>query len=58
MKDTLKGLGWSILGLTILPIAKVCASGLVALVNKSPRTEDNKFLEALCENILNKLADK
>lgn len=55
MKEQLKTLAWTLLGVSILPIAKLCSSLLVALVKKSPRPEDDAFLKALASDIINKL---
>jgi hypothetical protein len=57
MKDQLITLGWSLLGLSILPIAKLAVSGLMLIVNKSPRKEDNDFLVALANDILKQRKD-
>jgi len=54
MKEALKQLGWSLLGLAVLPVAKLSASGLVWLVNQSPRQEDNDWLVALSKELLKK----
>lgn len=51
MKESLKNLGLSLLGVSILPLAKALASLLVSLVKKSPRKEDDLFLKELAKKI-------
>jgi hypothetical protein len=55
MKESLKALGWSVLGVVVLPLAKFIAGQLVKLVKSSPRQEDDLFLKELAKSIIDKV---
>lgn len=52
MKESLKALGFALLGVSILPLAKFASKGLIKLVQMSPHPADDDFLRELAKQII------